>query len=298
MTPALRDCPTRLFSLWELMNHFDAKFIAKRIGDLARIRCEFASANVAARGTDMPLSLANLRKTLDRTIPEIKRLGMGRVVRSLEDTLKEVTTQDLTAPALAVHARTAEKAVTDELDGRKFLYVEPRFTAYVDQERLFGDEVYDNFKSARGDIREAGNCLAAGCGTGAVFHLMRASEVGMRVLAKDRRTQGYIDGKLDSQQWGLVIGDLEKKIGGMDKLSAALWPSDAVRQSQIRFYHVALMSVRGFNSAFRRHVSHAHDGAFYNDEEAAAVLSYVEPFMRELATRLDEQSMGPEYWTA
>ena len=49
--------------------------------------------------------------------------------------------------------------------------------------QLFGDDVARAFPSSKGDIDEAGKCLALDRGTACVFHLMRILEIGLQLLA-------------------------------------------------------------------------------------------------------------------
>jgi hypothetical protein len=95
----------------------------------------------------------------------------------------------------------------DELSYKKFAFIGPDFAPYCEQEKLFGEEVYNSFEVARREIKDAGNCLAADLGTAAVFHLMRTAEFGMRALAQERhvkiknRQLDYADWQTLSQHW-------------------------------------------------------------------------------------------------
>ena len=104
-----------------MMNQFNVKFCAKRVADLARIQSELSHAAPTAQGSDLPISLANLKKTLERSIDAMSGLEMERCQRQLQDILKEVETKPLLAQQLAIHSRSAQKAVTEELHQRKFL---------------------------------------------------------------------------------------------------------------------------------------------------------------------------------
>jgi hypothetical protein len=94
------------------------------------------------------------------------------------------------------------EAIEKELAQRKLVFIPPNLVEYLEQEKLFGDAVYENFPSARGDIRDAGNCLAAGLNTAAVFHLMRVVELGLRALAKKL----HVKKVKKTCQWNLAPG--------------------------------------------------------------------------------------------
>src|SRR5208282_2687692 len=72
--------------------------------------------------------------------------------------------------------------ISHKLDFCHFIYIPSAKTKFFEPLELFGNKVYQNFKSARTEIKDAGNCLAADLNTAAVFHLMRASEFGLRAL--------------------------------------------------------------------------------------------------------------------
>jgi len=198
-----------------------------------------------------------------------------------------------------VHAlsRVLVTHIESELEKRVFLWVRPNCTTLVDNNQAFGKAVANAFPSAKDDIKEAGNCLAADCGTAAVFHLMRAAEVALRTLGRDRRVT-FPKGDISQKQWGEILNKLHGEIGDLVKRDAKNWPDDAVREAQIRFYQEALVMFNAFNDVWRRHVAHAHEGAMYDVSRAISVWNHTKRFMDQLATKLSETSLGAEYWTA
>jgi hypothetical protein len=273
------------------MNAFDAKFISKRVADFSRLVCECSHAAPTDGKADLPVQFANIEKTLVRTIDKISGWQMGRTKRTLEDILKEVRTKELLAPALAIHARTAMKAVTEELHARKFLYVAPDFTDFVNQAGLFGDQVWERFASARPDIRDAGNCLAAECSTAAVFHLMRAVEWGLRALCVHvglkklkviRKTGAFHFKPLTEAQWGELLRELKTKIDA----KLAKTKRTAKHHADSEFYLPLWQDIQAFKDAYRNHVMHARRE--YTPTEAIAVFDRVRRFMNLLATRVSE----------
>ena len=180
------------------------------------------------------------------------------------------------------------------LSRRIFLYIQDDRSEYVDNEKLFGATVFDAFPSAQRDIKEAGNCLAVECGTACVFHLMRASEFSMRALARDRGVQ-FADKPLEEKEWGQILPNLDAKITALRMAANSNWPPGR-KDEQLRFYSDAVQELRGFNDAWRRHVSHADSRAFYERDEALGVYKHVRLFMQKLATKISEASVTDEYW--
>ncbi len=213
----------------------------------------------------------------------------------------------LGSPALLDHSQAKGyldgfmAAIQREFQGTVFLRVEEELSGFVDSDNLFfGQSVSDTFPSAARDIKEAANCLACDCGTAAVFHLMRASEVALRALAVDRNLE-FKDKPLGDQEWGKILNTLEGSTQGLNKLRNAarnMWPSAEIRESQIRFGNDAIQEPRTFNDQWRRHVSHADLNAFYDSLQAMSTFNHVRAFMQKLATRISEAVITLEYWTA
>jgi hypothetical protein len=189
------------------------------------------------------------------------------------------------------------KSVGKKLEKRVFLWVRSDLTSMIDNEKSFGQVVFDAFPSARPDVKEAGNCLAGDCGTAAVFHLMRVAEVALRELARDRRVT-FPKGNIDQKQWGEILNKLQGEIAALITKDAKSWPSEDVRQQQVRFYQEALIMFNAFNDVFRRHVAHAREDSIYDTPRAITVWNYTKRFMEWLAPRINETGLGDEYWTS
>lgn len=54
--------------------------------------------------------------------------------------------------------------------------------ASLDDEPIFGKKVYEAFPDIRDEIKNAGTCLALELHDAAIFHFMRAAEVGLRAF--------------------------------------------------------------------------------------------------------------------
>jgi hypothetical protein len=84
----------------------------------------------------------------------------------------------------------------------------------------------------------------------------------------------------------------------MRKADWRLWPSKDIKDAQINFYHRAQAEFRDFNEAWRKHMAHAHEGAFYDPDQAHSVMNHVGAFMRVLSEKVSETSVTPLHWTA
>jgi hypothetical protein len=179
--------------------------------------------------------------------------------------------------------------------GKRILFIAPQDRlSFRDNDRLFGDAVYEAFPSARADLREAGNCWLFGRNNAVAYHLMNACEFGLRALARDRNVElTFRDSPLPLElaQWGQIIDGLERKVDAIKR-----WQASSTREEALVFYNNALREVRSFNDGVRRHLAHGR-GHRYEDDETLALVGHVRRFLQTLATKISEDGATPEVWT-
>ncbi len=191
--------------------------------------------------------------------------------------------------SLGADLRNVFDVFMSDLWARVFVQVPARFIDFIDCDLLFGEAVATKFKSALPDIREAGNCMAVGSNTAAVFHLMRVAEYGLRALAHDRRIKLDKNKPIDLSTW-------EEVIKGLEKAEQAIqgYPKTHAREAQLDFYHGAMMEVRGFKGKFRNRVMHSRES--YDPHEAMSAFTHVQKFMQVLSSRIAEGVRTPMIW--
>ncbi|MBI3895486.1 MAG: hypothetical protein HY313_06105 [Acidobacteria bacterium] len=199
-------------------------------------------------------------------------------------------------PPNVSEAKTELRRIIDtlitELKERKFLFVESSLIGYVDNQAPFGQQVYDAFPSARFDITEAGNSITCRLNSAAGFHLVRAAEVGLWELGKDRRIPLARAGKIEFAEWGHIIGELENEIKAIQQ-----WPNSYVKEDAHKFYNSALVEIRSFNDGWRRHLAHVRKTQQpLRDDEALALLGHIERFLKIIATKISEGNYTPTIW--
>jgi len=94
------------------------------------------------------------------------------------------------------------------LQKSKFAYLPAPDDKYFENDKLFGEDVFEVFEEARQDLKDAGNCLASALYTACVFHLMRVSEFGLRRLAAKLKVKLFDKGmrqQVEYATWGKVI---------------------------------------------------------------------------------------------
>ena len=179
------------------------------------------------------------------------------------------------------------RAIIDELKYRKFAFISPIFAPYFEQEKLFGEKVYDNFEITRREIKDAGNCLAADLGTAAVFHLMRTAEFGMRALARERHIK-IKHRELEYADWQDIISALGKKAEDVSNWRGR----SAGKAAALALYRGAVRQLEGFKEEWRNHVMHTRQS--YDFNQAVSVFDRVKEFMQRLASAglSEKQSMS------
>jgi len=184
---------------------------------------------------------------------------------------------------MMVELEELSNIIASELDETTLAYIPSALADLFERDgdkALFGDDVHQHFKSARAEIRDAGNCLAAGLNTAAVFHLMRVIELGMRALAKQLRVaKARGDVPLELATWEAVIQALEAKTSGR-------FPRTQKGQRDLDFYKGLLIDFRAFKDFWRNKVMHARID--YDQDTARSAFDHVRAFMRRLATRVTE----------
>jgi len=289
---------SRIWSLWEIMNRLKVEQVACIAAQIQILMesCNFAITFGHGAEPPHPDTIAKIPIILVSARDIFSEVGLTESLQQLE-LAGHYLAGSRALSALETQSELTRILETLMAESRKrwFLSVAPDRTMYIDQASLFGDLVAANFPSAGRDIREAGNCLAVECSAATVFHLMRAAEVSLRALATDRQIS-FANKPLDQQEWGTILGALEGILKQIRFDDLKNWPQPENKDIQLRFYNEAIQELRGFNEAWRRHVSHARDDAFYDRDYAASVLNHVRLFMQKLATKISETVVTPKYW--
>jgi hypothetical protein len=191
--------------------------------------------------------------------------------------------------AWVAELNNAQDALMSDLWSRKVIRIDAELVEFANNDLLFGQSVNDAFPSAMPDIIEAGNCLAADCASAAVFHLMRVAEYGLRALARDRRIEIPKNKPLDLATWEEIIKELE---GAEDAMRT--YKKTEARESQLVFYHGAMMEFKRFKNKFRNRIMHSR--VSYDKDQAKSAFVHVKEFMLILSVRISEKKRTPVIW--
>lgn len=184
--------------------------------------------------------------------------------------------------------------ILNEAASIRFLFVSPEKVQYFEAEELFGPTVNAAFPSAKNEIKCAGNCLALDLNTAAVFHLMRAAELGLRSLAEHFGAK-VKNKPLDLAGWDGVIKAIERKIDqrlnpktpkGSPAVVKPIRKSAKKKAEEREFYRGVMGEFYAFKDVWRNSVMHTRTS--YNEVEAVGVSIRVCDFMNRLSTRLSQ----------
>jgi hypothetical protein len=168
--------PRRLWSLWDMAD-FPAIKIISMIKFFAECELELKYA-MDQRGAVADLDgreLAKIPGLLRLFAADCKELGLSTSVTRIQELLFRLEGNIVPQRARnlqLVHAELVSfrEQVLRDLDRYRYLYVDERKRQYYEQEKLFGEAVFDAFESAHEDITDAGTCYALDRNTAAVFH--------------------------------------------------------------------------------------------------------------------------------
>ncbi|CAM8667928.1 hypothetical protein [Sphingobium sp.] len=157
----------------------------------------------------------------------------------------------------------------DEAKSTQFFAFANSNSAYhFNEESPFGNEVSDCFPDALFDIEEAAKCFSLSRYTACVYHVMRAAENAVAVLA-ERLGATYQSKNGETLSWGKLTSNIKAKI---DEMERGTDQDDLLR---------AYMLLHSCNRAYRTKT--AHPGIKYTQEEADTVLRSTKSFMSEMA---------------
>jgi hypothetical protein len=159
---------------------------------------------------DWPLQV--LQSSLDAAV----RLQLPTFVAELERAIEKHATAPtaLDMQELLYDIERTRDRFGDELEPYKYLLVAADLVPYHEQEKLFGEHVFEKFPRARADITEAGSCYALRRPTACVFHLMRGMEAAIQKLARQLSLT-----ITPQTTWRKITGDMDAKIRAMPDLT-------------------------------------------------------------------------------
>jgi hypothetical protein len=270
----------RIWSLWDIMNAYEIRHLCTVMFNFGGLLSGLDVKRAELGDIQLP---DDSRNNFDAVLDSSKTLcGELQFIESLDiiieakKWLREV--QRPTIGMLEVQLRNVHAAISREVKKWKFVRIPDKAISYFEQERLFGDEVYSGFPDARADIKDAGNCIATELPTAAMFHLMRASEYGLRRLAHKLKVKLTHKGKnhpIDYADWEKVITGIKNKIADSRQL-----PHGSRREERLSMYSDAADHCTFVKDIWRNNLSHTRSP--YRTAEAIAAFERIRDFLKFL----------------
>ena len=173
----------------------------------------------------------------------------------------------------------------EELDLIRLAVIPVEQAQYFERDDLFGAD-FQSKASAQIDaeIKAAGNCLAAGLNTAAVFHFMRAAEAGMRALASFLGVPVTLKYPIEYAEWSKVIEEISKALERPSPNTVPPPGRGQLKDAELEFCNGLLMDLNYFKDAYRNPVAHLRGD--YDLGRALVVYADVKRFMLRLAPRV------------
>lgn len=224
-------------------------------------------------------ALVDLKPLLD----QCEKLSLTASARDLKRISVELAVGQITSPeGLRARVNGVLNCARDELFAVRFGFIPDSKKDYFNKESLFGKAVAHAFPDAAPDIKEAGNCLAHGLYTAAVFHLMRVMEFGLRGLSTRMKAKAIIKKlkqttiPIELATWEEIICTLETKLAQLRMKARS-----ADREKRIEVCNELLKDFRCVKDLWRNKVVHARES--YDAEVAQSAFNHVRSFMQRIA---------------
>lgn len=267
--------PVRLWSLWELMNLFDAGNCTETFAALMQM----AQVSSYGRGdTVIPQEgKQRIKDCLNNAAIVADQAGARRATEMILDKMDELD-RKVTNAEFMWFVHNMVPILTAEMRERVF-FVITRDAEYFESAHPFDPTLFDAFPSARYDAIEASNCFALERYSASVHHSMSALEPALKALAEN------VGAAVKDGMWKGVIDRIESKITDLKKTL----PAGKERNERLKFLSEAAKEFFYFKDGWRNYIAHAK--AQYDREQALGAMNHVAAFMRHLASRLTEWSV-------
>jgi hypothetical protein len=275
--------PRKLISLWDMINFCAGEIVSalnwlKGWGDHACIQVIDVGRDSKATAEDkttLLTGLAPIEKVCGKHELSVSLSLCVRFKKALE------SDEDFYWQVIQSEIDGIFQSIQNELNATKFTFIQNSKAIFFEQEKLFGDAVYDAFPEARSEIKDAGNCLAADLNTAAVFHLMRVMELGLRALAFHLKAKTLIKKlkrtriPIELGTWEEIISTLESKLDELRHITRSV-----KRDQKIETCNELLKEFRSVKDLWRNKVSHTR--ATYDAEQAQSAFNHVRGFIQKL----------------
>jgi len=245
---------------------------------LRRMALEVRHLKEHAENLDKPGYPSFAARLKDVVLPEATALELHNTPQKINEVLQTLRTY-ATPSARRTFLEELETEIRLDLVTVKFVHIPERNLTYLERdiqppkkEKWFGKEVINKFPGAYYDILEARNCMATGCWTACVFHLMRVVERALRVLSDS------LDIDDITEDWERSWTNILKNIYA--EKNSAIWLAEK------DFYENMYAHFQSVKNPWRNATMHVTRD--YDEAGAQEIFHAVSTLMRHLATKIGE----------
>jgi hypothetical protein len=142
------------------------------------------------------------------------------------------------------------------------------------------------FPSIGSEIDAGVDCYALGHNVACVFHIMRAAEIGMRALAREREVS-FAKYPIEWAEWENIIDQIE----GKARAATTSMGRGPIRDAARAFYAGAIAHLRALKES-RNRVMHTR-GPPLDELDAQRAMNQVRDFMNGLSVKIGEKTRRP-----
>lgn len=278
MSPPTKFRAGALWSLWEIMNVFEAGNCTETFASLMQM------AQVSSYGngdTEIPQQGKDrIKLCLNHAALVADQVEAKRALEMILDKIDELD-RKITNAEFLWFVHNMVPVLTAEMRERKF-FVLTQDSEYYETALPFDPEIFDAFPTARYDAIEASNCFALERYSASVHHSMSALEPALKALATD------VGAAVKDGMWKGVIDRIESKITDLKKTL----PAGKERNERLQFLSAAAKEFFYFKDGWRNYIARAK--AQYDREQALGAMNHAAAFMRHLSSRLSEDGSPSE----
>jgi hypothetical protein len=231
---------------------------------------------------DDPVAVETMRGRARELQSSLLTLGTRQTSKAADRLIHAVSGDSFSNPELVSLHREIDSRLTDELSDITLLTLSSKERDFFEPpDPLFGVEFEAKFPSALFELDEAGKCFALGRATAAVFHLMRMMEIGVRAVARSLQISDPT--RPAEKNWGNILREVKSGI-------AVKWPNAAaLAVGDGKVFGALHASLDAVKNPWRNSTMHVENK--YTDEEAEHIFFAVKGFMKNLASRMDENGL-------
>ncbi|MGA2690951.1 MAG: hypothetical protein ABSF76_01180 [Opitutaceae bacterium] len=264
---------SRLITMAEMKHYFANQFLS------LWARIEVAECTGRVVGTNRPLSIdekQSLVVSLQKIASHADSLGLV-VTFALAKRMSNSTDAMIADKTLSNRVDELKSRLDDELGGLLFLFIPRGKLMFFTGERI-SSAISSKLPAASGEISEASRCFALDRYTACVFHLMRALEIGLRVLSKSLKIPDQT--KDAERNWGKMLKAIKEEIELRNQRRSSNW------RKKKHFYESTYALLEAVRNPWRN--ASMHVDINYDEEKALDIFNATDALLRHLATQLAE----------